>query len=374
MAFLSDLNDKSELWKGEQGERRLSQMNAGLESATGLSSTTDIMAYRGAVQVWGKMTDEEKNNILNVDGKGGADVKRFGGDAEYINAMMVLERGLSPELFGAQMDIMNTAEMGNEAEIIERMRKMYGLTYTQAGQLYTSWSKHKDTDHDYFKSETFKRELENYKPKPPGGDSIELDFAKLRAAFQNDMATYGQGEFDEKVDAMPAKIAEELEKLFPKPAPDKISVRESLDNLQKAVADPASTGDEVRTATNAAIASQAEAGMMTGRFNSILGDYFDTGLFGPKADKDAKKNALNIFRTSASGDEGQMNEAARLFRAFESIPKDVRAEWNKNDGALNTGFAGAQTLSDLVDVLRRLIESTDALTGEMKDGILTEIQ
>jgi hypothetical protein len=327
MAFLSDLNNGSELWKGEQGAQRLSQMNAGLESATGLSSATDILAYRGARDVWGKMTDDEKNNFLNVDGKGGPDVKRFGGDAEYINAMMVLERGLTPELFGKQMDIMSMAEGGSEAGIVERMRKMYGLNYTQAGQLYTSWQEHKDTDPGYFESETFKKELEGFNSKPPGADSNELDFSKRISVFQNKLAMYGQTEFDAKVDALPGKIAEELAKLFPEPEPKPPSVQESLENLDAVVSNPASTGDEVREATNAAIASQVEAGLMIGRFGNMLGDYFDAGRFGPKADKYAKKNATNIFSTATRGDENQVNTAYSLLDLFKNRKDAIIKEW-----------------------------------------------
>jgi hypothetical protein len=124
---------------------------------------------------------------------------------------------------------------------------------------------------------------------------------------------------------------------------------------------------------NSAIESQAVAGLIISNFDGMLKDYFDTGLFSPKADKDAKKNPLGIFSTAASGDETQMDAAASLFRVFEKIPKSVREEWNKND-RLNSGFSDAKTLSDLTDAVKALIQSTDGLTDEMKKGLLMEFQ
>jgi hypothetical protein len=83
LTFLADLNGRSELWKGEQGEKRLSQMNAGLESATGMSSATDILAFRGAKNVLAGMSDNDWKKLVGDSNKDGiADVRRGKGQPE----------------------------------------------------------------------------------------------------------------------------------------------------------------------------------------------------------------------------------------------------------------------------------------------------
>jgi hypothetical protein len=275
LSFLANLNGGSELWKGEQGANRLSQMNSSVEQTTNLASTTDILAYRGAQNVLGEYTADDLNwkKLLDVDNDGSEDIIRGQGSSEYINAMMVLERGLTPQLFNEQMKMFNTAEKGDYASMIERMRQAYGLNYTQSAQLYKGWEQNKNTP-GYFDSEAFAQELEKYSEKPPENNSTE----STMLSYVNDIKKYtyeiGQWHLDQKMpgitDAL-RKVWEEAKKYgntndpgpgqpanpFPPKEPDwksidtsNMSHAESVETWQREYDDAINSGDRERI-TNA---------------------------------------------------------------------------------------------------------------------------
>jgi hypothetical protein len=382
LTFLSTLTGKNELWKGEQGANRLSQMNAGLESAVSLSSVTDILAYRGAKNRLAEMGDEDWKKAVGDNNRDGlADITR-GGD--YIDAMILLEKGLTPELFKEQMELMSGAEGGSRAGTIERMRQMYGLNYAGAAQLYQSWDANK-LNAGYFDSKEFAKELEKAKAAAPDADSFELDYGKVTEGFKTVMAQFGRDHFDIKLGQLPEEIAKALkanglsdediqriiDKLpFPppaksdeKPAPTG-SARGSIENLAAVTNNPYSTRAEI----NAALESQGDLGMMPYKFKNILEGYFDAGSEG---DESAKKKILSTFRSAAYSDENQMKAAASLLRIFELMPESVREKWNK-DNSVNA-LANAKDIAELMDILKRLIAATGGLSEEMREGILMEI-
>ncbi|MDR1073933.1 MAG: hypothetical protein LBL45_09720, partial [Treponema sp.] len=143
LSFLSNLNGGSELWKGEQGANRLSQMNAGIEATTALSSVSDILSFRGAQNVlnrWDAQGDakERWKAIGDLDPtKDGLELRR---GYDYIDAMAILERGLTPELFHSQMQMIEGVEgKGNRTGAVEQMKNIYGLNYTGSAALYQSY-------------------------------------------------------------------------------------------------------------------------------------------------------------------------------------------------------------------------------------------
>jgi hypothetical protein len=197
LTFLSDLNNGSELWKGEQGANRLSQINSSVEQTTNLASTTDILSYRGAQNVLRGYTTDDWKKLLDIDNDGSEDAIRGRGGSEYVNAMMVLERGLTPKLFNEQMKMFNMAEKGDYASVIERMRQAYGLDYTQSAQLYKSWEQNKNTP-GYFDSEAFALELEKYTSKPPENNSAELAMFRDVETIRTKVAEIGMHYADKR--------------------------------------------------------------------------------------------------------------------------------------------------------------------------------
>jgi hypothetical protein len=209
LAFLSGLNGGSELWKGEQGANRLSQINSSIQQATNLESTTDILIYRGAQNVLEGYTDNDWKKLLDVDNDGVEDIIKGRGSSEYVNPMLLINRGLTPELFNESMKMFNTADRGDYASVLERMNKGFNLDYTQSAQLYKSWTQNKDTP-GYFDSKEFKRELEKYSGKPPENNSTELTMLSSVADTKKYTYDIGQWHLDQK---MPL-IADELKKAW----------------------------------------------------------------------------------------------------------------------------------------------------------------
>jgi hypothetical protein len=196
LSFLSNLNGDSELWKGEQGANRLAQMNTGLAATTALSSVSDILSFRGAQNVlaqWdnaGMTLDGEGRPVSVADKNWGAigdlDPKNEGLELrrgyDYIDAMAMLERGLTPELFHSQMQMIEGVEgVGNRTGAVEQMKNIYGLNYTGSAALYQSYQNKLQTFNGdrkaadaYFSGDEWKEILKEIKDNPDNNNSTEL--------------------------------------------------------------------------------------------------------------------------------------------------------------------------------------------------------
>ncbi len=122
MTMLYKLSDNNQLWQGEYGAQRLSQMNQGIASAVSLQSTSDVITYAAA------------KGVLDRTG-----MKSIGGNAlsgTYFDAMMMMENGVTPELFKEIAEQINKAEGGNRAAQIARYQEIFGLNASGSWQLY----------------------------------------------------------------------------------------------------------------------------------------------------------------------------------------------------------------------------------------------
>ncbi|MCL1993483.1 MAG: hypothetical protein FWG66_11120, partial [Spirochaetes bacterium] len=115
LTMLAAMSGNSPLWQGEHGARRLSDMNAGLANATGLGSTSDIVAFRAAKYLAGE-------------------------GASYLDAMEILEGGVTGDFLNKFMRLTREIEGGDEAAIVERLRQTFGFNYTQARQFNSGWN------------------------------------------------------------------------------------------------------------------------------------------------------------------------------------------------------------------------------------------
>jgi len=119
--MFSKLSGDSELWKGEQGANRLTMLNSGLAGATGLNSSTDVLAYRAV-----------DNLVKN---------RKYG----YIDTMMAMEQGINADNFGAIADTLFSQYGSDETSIIESLRQLGGLNYTGAEQLYSMMRNYRES-------------------------------------------------------------------------------------------------------------------------------------------------------------------------------------------------------------------------------------
>jgi hypothetical protein len=238
LSFLSNLNGGSELWKGEQGANRLSQMNSGLEATTALSSVSDILSFRGAQNVlkqWdnaGMTLDGDGRQVSVADKNwraiGDLDPKKDGLEIrrgyDYVDSMIMLERGLTPELFHSQMKMIEGVEgVGNRTGAVEQMKNIYGLNYTGAAALYQTYQDklktfngNKEEEEKYFSGDKWKEELEEFKKNPENSNSTELTMLAHVADIKKYTYEIGQWHLDKKmpeiVDALKKAWEEAREK------------------------------------------------------------------------------------------------------------------------------------------------------------------
>ena len=121
LLMFSKLSNNNPFWQGEQGAKLINQANRGLASATGLSKTSDIIAYRAISQAY---KDKEESAL-------GSDLYLQNGG--YVNKMMLLEKGLNKDNFGTIMQSIysTTGSIEQRAEIL---KDMFGVNYTGASR------------------------------------------------------------------------------------------------------------------------------------------------------------------------------------------------------------------------------------------------
>jgi hypothetical protein len=203
MSMLSKLSGGNALWTGEQGAKRLGQMNDAMYNATSLRTIEDKISFSAVDRMMGEdnpetTVNERELNFYRLNGglrtatlkekdanfrssadsgdniigqiRGGESVDILGLEGDYarvnqngqegyihktmlnmpkfsgynvpytgtyIDNMITLERGLRPELLGAQMQAVQEMEgTGNRAGQIERYRNMFGLNYTGATKIW----------------------------------------------------------------------------------------------------------------------------------------------------------------------------------------------------------------------------------------------
>lgn len=124
MLMFSKMSGGNAFWQSEQGTRILNQANAGLASATSLSKTTDILAYRAINRAFG--TEAAKEAQL------GSDLYLENGG--YVNNMMLLEQGLNAKNFSYIMGAIGESTTSKEGQI-ERIRQMFGVNYSGASRI-----------------------------------------------------------------------------------------------------------------------------------------------------------------------------------------------------------------------------------------------
>lgn len=123
--MFSRLSNNNPLWQGEQGAKRLAQMNAGISSATALQSVSDVIVAGAAHDILAGKDKEQRNALLGGLSTG-----------TYIDEMLLMEQGTNPEMFGAIAKSIDSLEGDNPAAQIERYKDAYKLNYHGAVSAY----------------------------------------------------------------------------------------------------------------------------------------------------------------------------------------------------------------------------------------------
>lgn len=117
--MFSLLSNNNPLWQGEQGAKRLAQMNSGISSATALQSVSDVIVAGAARDVLSVAGNREKYLGNRASGT-------------YIDEMLLMEQGNNPAMFGAIAKSVKELEGGNYAARVERFKDIFKLNYAGA--------------------------------------------------------------------------------------------------------------------------------------------------------------------------------------------------------------------------------------------------
>ena len=354
-AMFGQLTGNSPMWKGENAGRRLSEMNAGLEGATSLSTTSDIMAYRAA-------------RSLVPEG------------SSYIEAMKVMEGGLTPELFTKFMEMTSNAEGGGREGIVERMRQTFGLNYTNADALYQGWMENPDMNR-----ESLNALISPYmKQGLPDTKSPELDAFKSIQETTNLYTRVNQTYWDKM---LPDTLGKELDKATKEliaamhggkgvdtigmtPA-DALAVRqEEFDTITQ-------TGNKEAMMGAAVNLSAAEIAMVKANredmaykdslysdYEKMSKDFFSPGFsLNPfrsreqKADEQAELQIRGTLGRAIESTEPLERQAGEDFiNMFRSVPEETRKQWD-SDNSINS-LAVSTGIEHMISLLEKLIDAT----------------
>jgi hypothetical protein len=287
LTMLSQMTGNNPLWQGEGGARRLSEMNAGLEGATDLSSTADILVYRAA---------------QNVMANRGQEVK------DYTDVMLEIEKGLTPELFKEIMKLNSGVENGGRAGIIELLKQQFNLSNTNARALYDGYIPNKKYT---------QAELDAYTKKPPDVNNPDLDAAKLIAEITNIYTKSGMIRWGDTIKNLKDELKEAINGLKGNsdgdspltPAESRAAVTKTLAELEATATNPASTGDDIRSAQNAAIDAQVGEGKRQAETKRML----------LKSDAFWDKDRIAFF--TGNGNPFTKNDDERAYDRFMAYEK-----------------------------------------------------
>jgi hypothetical protein len=353
LAMLSQMTGNDPLWQGENAARRLSEMSAGLEGATALSSTSDIIAFRAA--------------------------RNIAGGGSFIEAMKVLEGGLTPELFGEYMKLAGAAEGGSREGIVPRMRQTFNLSYTNADVLYKAWDKNKNIT-----TGELKKLMESFKQEPPPADNPDLWAAITIEEIKNWWTETGISKWDA---GFPDMLLEELSKAIreynketgsnvPVPSggapvpgvlPGAGTVKDAEAAFGAAEADPSASESAKRIARNNVAEATVLELDMRDSVKTATGRMYDE-VFGSKEDKNAFRTVNSIFTTALSSDDpGERDSAVVFGRMLQSMTETEKGAIKRHNKDDDWNILGSAT------DIHRLIAALLELASKMDDITITTV-
>jgi hypothetical protein len=338
LTMLSQMTGNDPLWQGENGARRLMEMNSGLESATALSSTSDIVAYRAA--------------------------KNISGSDNYIDTMKVLEKGLTPELFKEYMKLTDKAEGGGKEGTVERMRQTFNLNYTNADKLYEAWKANPNISR-----EDVQALINANRGGPEKAASPELKAAQITESIKNWYTETGIAQWDNSFGKRHQELLEAI-RTYNKETGNNVPLPKEgeLAPLPGGGGGNNNPGNDSNTTLRNIKGMYTKQEMFETGQRTLEG-FFDKGVFGSgllKNEKDtAAKNKIADVLNSAveSGNGMQFKAASDTLKLLQAVPKDVRERWDKND-TLNA-LGNSADIGALLAALNRLIDIEER-NGNMK--------
>lgn len=268
MVMVARLSDNSPLWQGEQGARRLQQMDSGISGATALQSVSDVIVAGAANTILSGKTIDERNKLLDGRATG-----------TYIDSMLLMEKGTNPAMFAEVAKSIQDIEGENIAGQIERYKDVYKLNYAGAVDVY------------------------NMALKMRNGNMTEETFSEAISAMQQDKQYQSEevkwqnniNEIDKNVALMAqSKFWESLGK---------------LDSVAEKTGNPTNSG-VVSTKTTETINSSASSKEIADRANARAGHYLEK-IDAETADLPVQMNLSTALSSQLLSEEGDYIGAVR---------------------------------------------------------------
>jgi hypothetical protein len=384
LAYLAELGGGSELYKGEAGANVMQKLSGGIEGATSLSSVNDILIYQSAGKVIDKWKNapkdsEEYQKFLSL---GDIDPSRPGNEidmtkiSDWQQRSILMDRGFTPEVFDETMRSFSATDMKNAENVVGRIMSSFEMNNTQATYMYQNWD------------ESGQNTLANYEKammlqslNAPASGSTELTYQQLTQGFATELAKYGQGAFNVKVENMPELIDKMKEKINEDlgigdrtpytPADTRgMSENEAFAVRQSEYNEALKSRDHDRIERAAIESERARTVYMAP--NDEIRKHIDReiqhkragnagyGFFGQDKGDIASSFGLYSMLNNAisSNDETQIQQATTVMDIFDRAPRDIRDEWDRNN-TLNSALADSRGIGDLLSALQKLITVTE---------------
>jgi len=165
LTMLAQITNNDPLWQGERGAQRLQKMDSGLAGATGLQSSSDILAYRAV-----------RNTMTG------------GENADWIDVIAKMEEGVNSDVIKEYIRLVSASEGGSRSEIINRIKQSFGLTTHEARSIYDG--------RDIPTNNTLNR-IMNEQRDIPTVESPEYKSEQMSAEIQNMYIKAGRITWDE---------------------------------------------------------------------------------------------------------------------------------------------------------------------------------
>ena len=342
------------LWQGEHGARRLSEMNAGLEAATGLSSASDVMAFRAAMDV---ERDERRRRGESYD------------NVSWVYGMKRMERGLTPALLNRYMELSSAAEGGAMEGVVTRLMQTFGLNHINAHTIFRGWTPGMDGDS--------LQALVDSQGGLARVDSAEMEARRIEQGVANWWARHGRTYWDQQLPLLRQALGE-AESYVPgtRAAPTPIDMSEmthyeisgmSAREASRSFRDALSSGDEAEILRagqhNALTQARDTPGISDSDRNSLMIDGGLRGMFSAGRDDRRARSGVSdtLYGALSSGGEQAAKAYAFLREAADILP-ETRRMWNETNKA--NSLAGAGDMAQMLALLRELINATKEL-GDM---------
>jgi hypothetical protein len=316
---------------------------------------------------------------------------------DYIDPMLILERGLTPELFHSQMNMIEGVE-GNRTGVVEQMKNIYGLNYTGAAVLYQNYQdKVKEYGSDkkgleeYFSGSEWEEELKSFQDNPnyKSNETLMLSYTENIKKYTQQI---GQWELDKKLPILEKELekawieavkllvtndktpgnndgdgSEPVEPIVP---PTQAKVEETLATLKSVAENPSpqQQADAEREALNNAIEAQAAEGMRQANIKKMLyNGWFEGGTKIPA-----------FFTNTPALEKNDPDQAAyKNFQIFGKAPEGTETHQNylKSIDILGT-FTDAerQYVNDNNSINTAVIDAMTDRTGQRLVELLTELR